>query len=120
MKMRNHIISLTIILLLLLTGETGCDKNLIENNIPCECEEGKIQITELKNEMLYVHYSNVLNKYVFIKAKQKEPEDQIPIEPCGYDFADKYKKEGLPVIVSGDFFVCNDMRFFIQLTSIKK
>ena len=104
----------------MLIGGEGCEKNIIENNISCECEEEKVQIEELKNEILYVHYSNVLKKYVFIQAKQKEPEDQIPIELCGYDFADKYKKEGLPVIVSGVFFVCNDMHFFIQLTSIKK
>jgi len=120
-----------VIALLLLIGGMGCARNLIEIDIPCECEEGKRNVTELKDQTLYVQYNNFLKMYVLVFKNEKESQEnsQIPIVPCGYDISGKYKKEGLPVIVSGEMFDCNEyykpnIRYYhclyIQLSTIKK
>lgn len=64
MKRKTFLFS--VIALLLLIGGMGCEKDLIENNISCECKEGKGNITELKDQILYVQYNSFLKKYVFV------------------------------------------------------
>ncbi|WP_373834632.1 hypothetical protein [Bacteroides heparinolyticus] len=113
--------------LLLLTAGAGCEK---ENHVSCSCEcvEEKIPIVTLKNENAHFRYIKRRNDFA-LEIESKELVRGLYLIPRGCDIPKQYKKDGLPVIISGEVFDCSkyikpwirrDPVYFIKLSTIKK
>jgi len=136
--MKKNII-LWISALLLLTAGAGCEKKSSEEeshiSCPCECVEKKIPIATLKNESARIRYKKLDNHVSFVLDNKELVHEHYLIllgcdmAPQGCDIPEKYKEDGLPVIISGEVFDCSeyikpwikrDPVYFIKLSTIKK